>query len=128
MNNLKGFNLLPEVLLTEVPFHLKMTHFGSFGESSTPRVFWVGHKEEPSLFTLYDKVGEVCSNAGLEIERRPYRAHVTVARRWEGAATFILPSFDSLESTFQVDRVVLYRTNLKQLPKYEIIAQFPFSV
>jgi len=120
-------DVLPRFLRAWPPFELSITHYGSFGETKTPRVFWAGLGQEPALDDLQEKLGEVLSGLGLEIERRPYRPHITLARKWEGDNPFILPEMESVAWTFLVDQVILYRTHLDRLPRYEGFSKFPFS-
>lgn len=47
-----------------------------------PRVLWTGPSEVPeALSSLVGDLKQLCQNCGLEPERRPYRAHLTLARK-----------------------------------------------
>lgn len=116
---------LPSALEDIPPFTLKAESFGYFGDRSAPRIFWVGVEEQPVLTQLQKATGLACQRAGLEIERRPYHPHVTLARRWHSEEPFTLPSFstelESKEWSWEVQQVVLFQTHLDRVPKYEAI-------
>lgn len=47
-----------------------------------PRVLWTGPSEMPvALSSLVGDLKRVCQNCSLEPEKRPYRAHLTLARK-----------------------------------------------
>lgn len=123
---LDGINhVLPGFLKSRSPFELRVTHYGIFGETKAPRVFWAGLEQVPAMYDLQEKMGEALSGVGVEIERRPYSPHITLARRWEGEDPFNLPELELAEWTFLVDQVVLYRTHLNRVLKYEGFSKFP---
>ncbi|RXT15297.1 RNA 2',3'-cyclic phosphodiesterase [Ammoniphilus sp. CFH 90114] len=119
---------LPSAIEKIPCFTLQATHFGFFGEQQAPRIFWVGLEQEEELNRLQKESGVVCQRAGFTLETRPYRPHITVARRWQGTSTLILPFFDEVGKpsnwTWIADRVVLYQTHLDRTPKYEAIQSY----
>lgn len=117
--------LLPGLLRSWSPFELTMTHFGIFGQMESPRVFWAGLEHEPILHHLQEKIGEELKQIDLEVESRPYQAHITLARRWSGEKSFILPDLHRGEWQFSVDQVILYRTHVDRVPKYKGVCKFP---
>ncbi|OFW06843.1 MAG: 2'-5' RNA ligase [Acidobacteria bacterium RIFCSPLOWO2_02_FULL_67_36] len=63
------------------PFDLHVTGFGAFPPSGAPRVFWLGVQEgQDSMRAVYEEVSRRLQALGYEPERRPYSAHLTVAR------------------------------------------------
>lgn len=63
------------------PFSLHLRGEGGFGD-----VRWAGvGGEVAALHGLAAQVAHACRDAGVELEQRPYRPHVTVAHRGRGA-------------------------------------------
>jgi RNA 2',3'-cyclic 3'-phosphodiesterase len=66
------------------------------------------------------------------LDKRPFRPHITVARKWIGDHPFSIklvqqtPS-KTMDWTFQADTVTLYRTHMNRLPKYEAVWQKKLS-
>lgn len=61
------------------PFTLILDHFGHFPK---PRVFWMGPTEYPEVLgILVKKLVTALEACGFERESRPYRPHVTLARK-----------------------------------------------
>jgi 2'-5' RNA ligase len=113
-----------------VPFHLQLSGLGYFGKKESPRIFWSGIEKQPLLERLQQDVFLACQSIGFELEKRPFRPHLTLARRWKEEAGF--PN-GQLASLFQVDKdslsftvesFVLYQTHLDRSPKYETLKVF----
>ncbi|MBB6282686.1 RNA 2',3'-cyclic phosphodiesterase [Geobacillus subterraneus] len=110
------------------PFSLRLAGLGTFGERTAPRIFWQGVEAEKALDALRRDVYEACRTLGFSLDRRPFVPHITIARKWQGAEPFGPETLDSLPAAaavFSVPEIVLYRTNMDQTPKYEVIASFP---
>ncbi|AGT33162.1 2'-5' RNA ligase [Geobacillus genomosp. 3] len=110
------------------PFSLALAGLGTFGERTAPRIFWQGVKAEKTLDALRRDVYEACLRLGFSLDRRPFAPHITIARKWRGAAPLqpeALRSLPAASAVFSVPEIVLYRTNMEQTPKYEAIASFP---
>ncbi len=61
------------------PFTLRM---GQLGWWPRPRVLWVAPPETPeALRTLVALLGKGCDDCGFQPDKRPYKAHVTLARK-----------------------------------------------
>ncbi|WP_165967098.1 RNA 2',3'-cyclic phosphodiesterase [Jeotgalibacillus sp. S-D1] len=94
-----------------------------FGREANPRIFWIGPKDELGLQTLYNLVQQIVAKAGGTTEKRPYRPHITLAKKWIGNETFQLP--ESIQAIdFTVSSVALYRIHPAESPKYEVVARF----
>lgn len=110
------------------PFSLQLDGLGTFGERTAPRIFWQGVKAEETLNALRRDVYEACLTLGFSLHRRPFAPHITIARKWQGAEPFkpeMLGMLPAASAVFSVPEIVLYRTNMHQTPKYEVIASFP---
>jgi 2'-5' RNA ligase len=69
---------LRAVAVDTQPFELHLAGGGSFARS---RVVWTGVDGDlDGLLSLATRVQEACRDAGLELERRPFRPHLTVGR------------------------------------------------
>lgn len=112
-------------------FPLFINRLGIFGKESSPRIFWCDTEREERLHVVRDKVFSACQDAGFELETRPFKPHITLARKWVGTKAFQKSSIDQYNPfkekalEFDAAEVVLYRTHLDKTPKYESIAIFP---
>lgn len=111
-------------------FHLNIDSLGFFGRPDSPRIFWAGVEREEKLFQLREKVFLACTEAGFELETRPFSPHITLARKWVGEQKFEktmlnrLNDFQQNPVRFMAQEVVLYKTNINETPKYETITSF----
>lgn len=65
----------------EPPFDLEIAGLGAFPPSGAPRVFWLGVRSGgESLRRLHSELTVRLVPFGFEAERRPYSAHLTIAR------------------------------------------------
>jgi len=62
------------------PFELTLEGIGAFPNFRRPRVVWLGVEGEPRLELLHHDVEVAAADLGYEVEGRPYRPHVTLAR------------------------------------------------
>ncbi|MBM6616387.1 RNA 2',3'-cyclic phosphodiesterase [Bacillus suaedaesalsae] len=123
-----------EIVQSHEPFELTLNGLGYFGQKESPRIFWGGIKRQVQLENLQRDVFEACGRIGFELEKRPYRPHLTLARRYKEGNGF---PFEQLNHYFQIDpslraytvqSVVLYQTHLDRVPKYEAIETFDLGV
>lgn len=61
-------------------FEMTLGGVGAFPNFRRPRVVWMGVEGEPRLELLYHDVEIAAAEAGYEMEGRPFRPHVTLAR------------------------------------------------
>ncbi|WP_442595570.1 RNA 2',3'-cyclic phosphodiesterase [Neobacillus sp. D3-1R] len=122
--------LVSNQIREEKDFLLEISHLGTFGMKTSPRIFWAGLNKSTELDTLRDKVFYACEQAGFELEKRPFHPHITLARKWSSEESFHSSLLEKsnlfLENplSFQATNVVLYKTNLLQTPKYENLITF----
>ena len=70
---------LGEVCARHAPLDLRLAGSGTFGRGGP---VWVGVEgDRAALTALAGDVARACRDAGLDVERRPYRPHLTVGRR-----------------------------------------------
>jgi RNA 2',3'-cyclic 3'-phosphodiesterase len=114
-------------------FNLQINQLGIFGRKESPRIFFADTSESRELQDLRKKVFMACEEAGFQLETRPFRPHITIARKWKGEGEFqmeFLEIWKELQPEplmFDAAEVVLYQTNLHKTPKYEPITRFPLT-
>ena len=62
------------------PFEMELGSVGAFPNFRRPRVVWMGVASEPRLELLHHDVELAAADVGYEVEGRPFRPHVTLAR------------------------------------------------
>jgi RNA 2',3'-cyclic 3'-phosphodiesterase len=112
---------------------LRLGEAGSFGSRRTPRVLWVGLDGDlAALSQLQTQLDTALRQAGFELEDRPFRAHVTLARRREtarGGPPAGWPPTDRLtHSAFSMDHLTLFESRLSPRgPTYTPLFVFPLG-
>ncbi|MCM3389151.1 RNA 2',3'-cyclic phosphodiesterase [Ureibacillus chungkukjangi] len=117
---------MAQVLIDENPLTLTLNKIGTFGPHKKPRIFWADVEQSEELIEVQKKVYRQCTNIGFQLDKKPFRPHITLARKWHGEEDFdigTLTNFDERLS-FTVDEVVLYETHLDRTPKYHEYARF----
>ncbi|AJY77790.1 hypothetical protein VN24_16350 [Paenibacillus beijingensis] len=113
------------------PFRITLSGLGVFGPPKKPSVLWLGLTEmPPELRALHERLGgTLLLHIGYEAERRPYRPHLTLARKYEGTAPFDSSSLanEHPQLIWTASEAVLYRSRLGQVPMYEIIHRSSFQ-
>jgi 2'-5' RNA ligase len=75
--------------ITAAPFTLVFTHLGHFPK---PRVVWSGCDETPeALELLVNALRQGLKGCGIKPEARPYRVHLTLARKTNFKSGFSAP-------------------------------------
>lgn len=121
---------LDQTTLTFSPFHIRGKSFGFFGRPRSPRVLWGGVEADKMLFDDQKTIDKMCSELGFSSENRPYRPHITVAKKWVGGMfePSVVPSPPYLfEQGWPVDTIVLYQIHPSRKPKYEPYKIFKFG-
>ncbi|GIO67862.1 MULTISPECIES: RNA 2',3'-cyclic phosphodiesterase [Paenibacillus] len=119
------------------PFELGFGKAGVFGAEASPRVLWAGVIDyKNGLAELQEKVTDAMETLGFAKESRPYRPHITIARKYAGNQGFQLASMPPLlqqtaaseqgddMATWIADEFVLFSTHLHEKPMYEILESF----
>lgn len=112
------------------PFNMKIDGLGIFGKQDYPRIFFADTKESNELQLVRQKVYSACEEAGFKLEKRPFRPHITLARKWAGEEVFQKEKLDIWRKLqpepffFQAEDIVLYQTHLDRTPKYEEVNIF----
>ena len=72
--------LTDRLAATHRPFDMELGGIGGFPNVRRARVLWCGVEQEPRLELLHHDLELALETAGYELEGRPFRPHVTVAR------------------------------------------------
>jgi 2'-5' RNA ligase len=104
------------------PFRLHLAGSGTFGRSGP---VWVGvGGDVDELTDLAEAVADACRGAGVDVERRRYRPHLTVGRRAS-------PDPRSLSSysgpDWPVDEVELVVSHLGRTVRHEVVERLPLG-
>lgn len=66
------------------PFELQLSGVGSFGKPGQPKSLWAGIADEKPVAHLHKKVLKAMEGLGLQMDRRRFKPHVTLARFAKG--------------------------------------------
>ena len=63
------------------PFQLTFEETGVFPQQGSPRVLWIGVRDETGkLAELHERLEDRCAREGFAREERPFHPHLTIAR------------------------------------------------
>jgi 2'-5' RNA ligase len=110
---------------------LRLGQAGQFGSKRTPRVLWVDVSGDVErLHNLQRRLDQALRVEGFPVEERPFKAHITLARRREtarGGAPTGWPS-PPRPITFALDQLTLMQSRLSPRgPTYTPVFQFPLG-
>jgi RNA 2',3'-cyclic 3'-phosphodiesterase len=121
----------------EGAFTVRLGGAGSFPAGRRPRALWIGIEQGADrLASLARAVDQALAPIGIPAEGRPFRPHLTVARTDAGSHADATGAADALRdaaagwsASFEVARIVLYRSHLSAgPPRYEELASIPLPV
>ena len=109
-------------------FEVALSGGGAFPSLSRPRSLWIGVSEGAAgLAALADGLSRRATEVGLELETRPFAAHLTIGRTdgvrlGPAAARALADAASAIDVRFTADRVVLFRSQLGGGPaRYEAL-------
>ena len=70
--------------LARIPAERLRFTFRGLGTFSSARILWMGLEEEGELCGMAAAARRVLDSLGIAYDRKPFRAHVTLARDWRG--------------------------------------------
>ncbi|NMO95688.1 RNA 2',3'-cyclic phosphodiesterase [Paenibacillus lemnae] len=110
-------------------FTLSLRGAGVFGQPTSPRVLWTGiDGEVQELYSLQQRVTDAMAPLGFKPEERPYRPHITTARKFiDGRISSPLLEQGPDSVSWTAGSMVLFRTVMHASPMYEIQEQVPFG-
>jgi 2'-5' RNA ligase len=113
-------------------FEIQLAGLGTFGNRE-PTVLWAGVSDAAKVKALHDRILPALHGAGLPLERRRFRPHVTIARfdrsgplEHERLAKFLARWETFPSPAFRVEDFSLWRSTLR--PKgaiHDEIARYP---
>ncbi len=117
------------------PFDLALEGCGAFPPSGAPRVFWIGLRSGADpMSQLYREVAARLTPLGYEAERRPFSAHLTIARVRDAsrgstaAIRRVLGDVAASAGPSRVEAVTLFRSRLSSKgATYEPLARVPLQ-
>lgn len=124
---------LAEIAASQPALTLTTTAVGAFPSPLRPRVVFLGLEGNTQpLEQLARRVDATATLVGLQLEGKPFKAHITLARTREGGS---LPQFRTVveqlhleKVSFRVDRVQLIRSVLgRSGPDYTTLAEWPLG-
>lgn len=111
---------LAQVCAATPALRLQLAGSGTFGRSGP---VWVGVEGDvEQLSALAGGVAAACRSAGVPVEHRPYRPHLTVGRRGSpdprSLASYVGP-------TWVVDEAELVVSSLGRVVRHDVVARLP---
>lgn len=116
------------------PFVLELAGLELIGPAERPELLALGVRPSAALEALQAKVAQAARRAGLELPRRRFRPHVTLARfgqRFDAAQAarvgrLLQAKGDVVLPEWQVERFALLRSHLSHAgADYEVLAEYP---
>ena len=100
------------------PLEMSVRDIGAFPNFRRARVVWSGVEQEPRLELLHHDLELECEREGFEVEGRPFRPHITLARvraplaveRARGLAR--VARTVRMQATVRVERITLFESTL----------------
>ena len=110
-----------QALAGESSFNLELSETGVFGQKDSPRILWADVKREERLYAIQSKIYNACTEAGFMLDKKPFKPHITLARKFTGE-NFSLDGLRHSASLgpqgFKATRIALYQTHIGASPSY----------
>lgn len=96
------------------PFAVSLGDLGAFPDPGRARVVWLGLREGAgALAGLHARIAAGLTEAGLPVEDRPFRPHLTLARMVRPSALALpVPGVAAGDASFSANEVVLFESVL----------------
>jgi RNA 2',3'-cyclic 3'-phosphodiesterase len=100
------------------PVEMRVREVGAFPNFRRARVVWIGVEQEPRLELLHHDLELACAEEGFEVEGRPFRPHITLARVRAPLPAERLRALARaarrvrMEANVQVERITLFESTL----------------
>lgn len=115
-------------------FIIELGTIDFFGAEHRPRVLWVDVKLTEKLRELQQIIELAAEEAGFAKEKRGYRPHLTLAKKWENEEVLLTKEEwvwqkknHAVPKQFNLQEIVLYQIHPQQVPSYEKVAVFPLK-
>ncbi|GEL77211.1 RNA 2',3'-cyclic phosphodiesterase [Tenuibacillus multivorans] len=111
-------------------FDVSINGLNFFGKEEQPRVMYAEVERQDDIMTLKSEVDHVLETFDFDKEKRPYRPHITLAKKWGKGKIHL--SQEALEHKIDAEKHLhftmnsfnLYRVHPDQWPKYEVVQSF----
>ncbi len=119
---------LAESVAAVPAFRLGVEGLGTFGQAK-PRALWAGVAADPALDHLQGKIAGLAARHGIEIDRRKFVPHITLARLTnppsERLAAFIAGNSPFKGGEMDVGAVALFESRLgREGAEYSVLAEY----
>lgn len=128
----RSMELVREALSDEESFALSLFQIGTFGERNSPRILWTGVTVQERLFDIQKKVYNASLEAGFTLDKKPFKPHITIARKYIGERRFSIEELQEKaglaskgQHSFTASAVTLYQSHFGASPSYEPIFAIP---
>jgi 2'-5' RNA ligase len=113
---------LSDVCRAQPPLDLRLAGSGTFGRGGP---VWVGVEGDRSGLTdLSGAVAQACRDAGIDVERRPYRPHLTVGRRGRPHPALLAAYAGPVWTATEVE---LVESRLGSPVEHRVVSRFPLA-
>lgn len=90
---------------------VSLSRLGAFPDTRRPRVIWAGLGGDTAILAdIAEKTDIVCTSFGMEPEKRPFRAHITIGRL--KIPTVVDLAQEIREKDFTINHLILYKSEL----------------
>ena len=99
-----------------------------FKEKNEPRILWLGLKMDDSIYTIVDELNQRLSKFSIPIEKRKFKAHLTLLRVKQKVTSDFIDKFSNAvfpKINFAANEIVLMKSTLssqgstyKEIKKY----------
>lgn len=115
-------------VLSEVEVHLRLAGGGTFPEKGDPRVLWAGVDGDVEALAVLARAADAAGReAGIDVDRRAYRPHVTIGR-WahsaQGDRRIAAALANYAGPHFTAGEVVLMRSHHGAAHHYELVTSW----
>jgi 2'-5' RNA ligase len=107
------------------PTNVRVGEWGGFPNLIQPKIVFVSLNDSDTLINLQKFLGDKLNKQGFEIDSRPFKTHITVARNEDSQEMLALALPDIGELEWKVNSFELMKSSL--LPdgaEYEVIKSF----
>ncbi|TVP83893.1 MAG: RNA 2',3'-cyclic phosphodiesterase [Alkalicoccus sp.] len=108
-------------------FKLYFDQYAFFGKKEYPRVLFLRPHENEMLMNLYNAVSEEAFSLDYPVPSKPFRPHLTIAKKYKGNRPFPFPVYGEVEETVEaVTEMSLFKVRPQESPKYEKVSTIFF--
>lgn len=91
--------------------HVSLTRLGAFPDMKRPRVVWAGLEGDTGILVdIAAKTDLMCTSFGMDPEKRPFQAHITIGRLKIPTVVDLAQEFGKKD--FVIKNLMLYKSEL----------------